>query len=61
MLIISAMGGALFTGHSAWPSRNFSLARAASGWKEVTILPKGSFSCTGRLRGEVVRDHAQSR
>ena len=48
--MIIAIGGALFTGQSACPSKNCTLARDASGWNEVTILPNGMRSLTGRLR-----------
>jgi hypothetical protein len=50
MLMIRVIGGALLTGHSAWPIRNWAFALDDSGWNEVTSLPKGSFSSTGRQR-----------
>jgi hypothetical protein len=50
MLMIIVIGGASFTGHSDCLIRNSTFAREESGWNEVTILPNGILSSTGRLR-----------
>ena len=50
MLMIMVIGGGLLTGHSAWSSRNLTLATERSGWNDSTIFSKGAFSSIGSTR-----------